>query len=285
MTRHSIFIFISLFIFSCSSQKRTNEKELESTLLVGDFLFVNNTDKDTIPEKKNIKKDESGFNQKIDKDSLFQVVIKNAHPTKVKELTKAYKESNPQEKDFLLMMLSMPKSSKEKQIDNLKVHENAIKTLIKEYSDVIPDSLIVFIEFNPRDVFLNKDENIDLRIRSNRRNKNDGIDLNFQGWYLPYNSPILLEQIKILGWDENTLITIKNLLDIANCNSIENGDIATVGFARSGMGKYSYKFFKSDLNKEEQAKYDDGCSYIYYERNIVLEYGGGAIGQQCFEKE
>ena len=47
------------------------------------------------------------FNQKIDKDSLFQVVIKNAHSSKVEELTKVFNEGNNQEKEFLLMILSM----------------------------------------------------------------------------------------------------------------------------------------------------------------------------------
>lgn len=290
MPKLIIYIFISLLIFSCSSlkqkQRKTySEKEIESTLLVGDFLFVSNTDNDSIPKKKNIKKDEPKFNQNIDKDSLFQVVIKKVHPSKVNEITKAYKEGNDATKEFLLMMFSMSESSKEEQINNLKVNENNIKTLIKEYSELIPDSLVVFIEFNPRDIILSTDKSIDLRIHSNRKNKNGGINLNFQEWNLPYNSEVLLEQIKTLGWNEKTLIDIKKLLDDGKCSSIENGEISTVGFARSGMGKYSYKFFKKDLSKEEQTEYNDGCYYIYYERNIVLEFGGGAVGQQCFEKQ
>ena len=101
---------------------------------------------------------------------------------------------------------------------------------------------------------------------------------------MPYDSDILMNKIKFLGWNLSTLMEIKNLLDKANCISIENGEISTVGFARSGMGKYSYKFFKNELTKKEQSKFNDGCLYIYYERNIVLEFGGGAVGQQCFEK-
>ncbi len=225
------------------------------------------------------------FNPNIDKDSLFQVVIQKVHPSKVKELTEAYKEGNAQTKEFLLMILSMNKSSKAEQIENLKKNENNIKTLIREYSKLVPDSVSVFIEFNPRDNILNMDKNIDLRIHSNRKNKNGGIELNFQDWNLAYDSEILLSKIKSLGWSEQTLIEIKNLLDSANCNSIENGKISTVGFKRSGMGKYSYKFFENDLNEKERAEYNDDCYYIYYERNIVLEFGGGAVGQQCFESE
>lgn len=291
MTKHIFYIFISFLILGCSAQKNTkritdSEKELEKSIIVGDLLFGETEENlDSIPKKKKIKKSEPKFNQNIDKDSLFKVVIKKVHPTKVQELTKVFNEGNNKEKEFLLMILSMNKSSKIEQITNLKTNENNIKTLIKEYSELVPDSLIVYIEFNPKDVVLSTDKSIDIRIYSNRKNNNGGIDQKFRESNLPYNSEVLLEQIKFLGWNTNTLMEIKNLLDKANCISIENGEISTVGFARSGMGKYSYKFFKNNLNKEEQSEYNDGCLYIYHERNIVLEFGGGAVGQQCFEKE
>ncbi len=291
MTKRILYIFISFLILGCSAQKNTkrktdSDKELEKSILVGDFLFGETGENlDSIPKKKKIKKNEPEFNQSIDKDSLFKVVIKKVHPAKVEELTKVFNEGNNPEKEFLLMILSMNKSSKIEQISNLKTNENNIKTLIKEYSELVPDSLIVYIEFNPKDIVLSTEKSIDLRIYSNRKNKNGGIDQKFRESNLPYNSEVLLEQIKNLGWNTNTLTQIKNLLDKAKCSSIENGEISTVGFARSGMGKYSYKFFQKNLKKEEQTKYNDGCSYIYYERNIVLEFGGGAVGQQCFEKE
>ena len=291
MTKRIFYLFISFLILGCSAQKNTkrktdSEKELEKSILVGDFLFGETGENlDSIPKKKKIKKSEPKFNQNINKDSLFKVVIKKVHPTKVQELTKVFNDGNNQEKEFLLMILSMNKSSKIEQITNLKTNENNIKTLIKEYSELVPDSLIVYIEFNPKDVVLSTDKSIDLQIYSNRKNNNGGIDQKFRESNLPYNSEVLLEQIKFLGWNTNTLMEIKNLLDKANCISIENGEISTVGFARSGMGKYSYKLFKNNLNKEEQSEYNDGCLYIYHERNIVLEFGGGAVGQQCFEKE
>jgi hypothetical protein len=51
------------------------------------------------------------------------------------------------------------------------------------------------------------------------------------------------------------------------------------------MRTYSYQFFKNDLNKEQLAQYvdnsvDSGCN-----RNSVLEYGSGLLGQECFEKQ
>lgn len=48
------------------------------------------------------------------------------------------------------------------------------------------------------------------------------------------------------------------------------------------MGKYSYLIFDRPLSEAEKKDYDDKCEYIFYKENIVLEYGGGAIGTQCF---
>ena len=71
-------------------------------------------------------------------------------------------------------------------------------------------------------------------------------------------------------------------LDKANCISVYNKDAIEIGYARSGMGKYSYLIFDKSLTEEEKDKYNNGCEYIFYKDNIVLEYGGGAIGSQCF---
>lgn len=225
------------------------------------------------------------FNPNISKDSLFKAVMKTFDPSKVKDLTKMYKEGDDATKEFLLMMVYMPQSSKIESIENLKKNEENIKSLMREYSELVPNGIYVSIEFNPKDIVLSMDESIDLRIHSNEKSNNDGIQIDFQEWNLPFDSKILEEQIEKIGWDNNTILKIKKLLDKANCISISNGEISTIGYARSGMGKYSYKFFKNDLDKNEQKKYNDGCTYIFYERNIVLEYGGGAIGSQCFEKE
>ena len=49
------------------------------------------------------------------------------------------------------------------------------------------------------------------------------------------------------------------------------------------MGVYMYKVFDEPLDDKLTEKYNDGCTYIFHEENIVLEYGGGAVGPQCFE--
>ena len=216
------------------------------------------------------------FNKNIDKDSLLQIIVKELPTEKKDEFLKIYEEGNDESKEFLLFMYSMPRSSKRELIDNFEKNKDSIFKLHTEYSKLVPDSLTVFIEFNPRNIIVNTKESIDLKIYGKSRT---------QEWNLGYDSDVLSEMIESLGWNSDTLLKIKTLLDNANCISIENGDKATIGFARSGVGKYSYKIFETDLNEEQKSKYNDSCMYIFYKDNIVLEYGGGAIGPQCFPDE
>jgi len=104
-----------------------------------------------------------------------------------------------------------------------------------------------------------------------------------RNWHLEISSTKTDSLLTTLGWTNETLRILKQKLEKANCISVENGNPATIGFQRSGMGKYSYKVFKKPLTDSLKNKYDDGCTYIFYKNNIVLEYGGGAIGSQCFE--
>lgn len=216
------------------------------------------------------------FNKNIDKDSLLQIIVKELPAEKKDEFLKIYKEGSEEIKEFLLFMYSMPRSSKRELIENFEKNKDLIFKLQTEYSKLVPDSLTVFIEFNPRDIIASTKESIDLKIYGKSIN---------QEWNLEYDSDVLKGMIKSLGWNSDTLLKIKTLLDNANCISIENGDKTTIGFARSGMGKYSYKIFETDLNEEQKSKYNDSCMYIFYKDNIVLEYGGGAIGPQCFPDE
>ena len=89
---------------------------------------------------------------------------------------------------------------------------------------------------------------------------------------------------KKLNWQEAKIKGIKSKLDEANCISVsKSGKVYTIGFQRSGMGKYHYKIFENWSIDEIKKKFNDGCLYKYYKENVVLEYGGGAIGMQCFE--
>lgn len=48
------------------------------------------------------------------------------------------------------------------------------------------------------------------------------------------------------------------------------------------MGIFSYVIFDQNLSENKIEDYNDGCTYIFYKDNVVLEYSGGAIGMQCF---
>lgn len=223
------------------------------------------------------------FNKSIDKDSLFTEILKDIPAEKRNEFKKTYEEGNEQSKEFLLFMFSMPRSSKNELVENYENNSKEINNLKMEYSKLVPDSLIVSIEFNPVNKIVSTPESIDLKIY--RKNPNGRSTVVNQEWNLDKESDKLAEMLLIIGWNQNTLNEIKDLLDSANCVSIENGKLTTIGFARSGMGKYSYKVFDKNLTENEIEKFNDGCTYIYYIDNIVLEYGGGAVGPQCFPDE
>ena len=87
-----------------------------------------------------------------------------------------------------------------------------------------------------------------------------------------------------LNWQDAELKGIKEHLDKANCISIsKRSNTYIIGFKRSGLGKYYYKIFENYSEEYLKQEFNDGCTHKYYQENIVLSYGGGAIGSQCFE--
>lgn len=242
----------------------------------------------------NLKAQDYTFRKNIDKDSLFDASVRKLPQNMREEYIKEYKNGNAQSKEFLLFMISMPVSSKEELIENFENKKNEIQTLKNEYFKLIPQNYIVEIEFEPESKILNVTEQFTIKIfkRSTPENSNDDnsaqindkFELVSQNWNLKPSSKELNEILKTLNWTNNTLTEIKKLLKGANCISIKNGKVTTIGFARSGMGLYSYKLFEKELTPKQKTKYNNGCEYLYYKDNIVLEYGGGAVGPQCFEK-
>nr|WP_319401735.1 hypothetical protein [uncultured Carboxylicivirga sp.] len=235
------------------------------------------------------------FRDNIDKDSLFNVSIERLPKEMQKEFKKMYKKGKEQEKEFLLFMISMPESSKKELIENFEKYKAEILIVKSEYSKLVPENYFVYIEFEPESKILTTPEQITIKIYKTKGDtvsadnnvvqRNDKLEVVSQNWNLKPDSQELEEIITSIGWTKKTLTQIKELLDRANCISIENGEITTIGFARSGMGKYSYKIFDNQLTENQKQRYDNGCEYIFYKENIVLEYGGGAIGPQCFEED
>ena len=218
------------------------------------------------------------FNKTINKDSLLQTIIKDLPEFEKNEVLKEYNNSDTRHKEAILVLFNLPRSSKKEMIADIDSNLNNIYILKREYLKLIPKNYVVSIEFNPADNITMTKENIDLKIEDTA-NKQWNLR---QDWNLEYNSKKLAAMLKRIGWTTTTLEKIKKLLADAKCVSIENGDITTIGFARSGLGKYSFKVFNNNLTDEQVKKYNDGCTCVYYKKNIVLEYGGGAVGPQCF---
>jgi len=214
----------------------------------------------------------------INKDSLFNASIKDL-PQDVRDtLTKNYTSAPDNLKEFWLFTVTMPRSSKKLMIKNVDSNYANIANLKSEFLKLTSKNCKIRIEFEPANPNFGINESIDLTIEK----KNNGESKTFQDWQLQYNSEKLNQMLKIAHWNYTTLKKIKLLLDKANCISIENFSVTQVGFARSGLGVYSYLLCDHNLSKEEAKHYNDGCGQIFYKKNIILEYEGGAAGPQCF---
>jgi len=194
---------------------------------------------------------------------------------------------------FIFFFMLMNSSSKDELVENYHLNKTAIIDLKKTYNKIVPEGFKIYIEFKNKN-------HIDLWVYE----KIDSIDKKFiclfQQWdinpydykmepptkyssleYAPKTKNLDFVKTK-LQWTDSTFIEIKKYLDKANCISIKNGNPTEIGFARSGMGKYLYYLFNNPISEKEIKKWNDNCSYIYYEPKIVLGYAGGAAGSQCF---
>jgi len=154
-------------------------------------------------------------------------------------------------------------------IDNYKKHTKEIIELRDYFNRIVPKNSCVDIEF--------KDDNTLSIFHVSLNGIRD------DNWNKKINSLKTDTLLQRLSWSREIIATLKTKIDNAHCISIKNGEPCTIGFQRSGMGKYYYKIFNKVLNDSLINLYNDGCQYIYFKNNVVLEYGGGAIGSQCFE--
>jgi len=148
---------------------------------------------------------------------------------------------------------------------------------VKSYfNHIVPKYKVVAIEFT------NDDEIGRLDIVPKDTGRGSDVTVQFEDWNLKIKSHKVDSLLKVLGWTNNTLSVLKKKLDNANCISIDNGEPAKIGFKRSGMGMYFFNVFDKPMPDGLKARYNDSCMYIYVNSKLVLEYGGGAIGNQCF---
>ena len=152
-------------------------------------------------------------------------------------------------------------------IANYEQKEKSIIKLKNYVESITPPDVFVHIEFDDDELSI-------FHVKAN-----NNYESNWRSTLSPDKIDSLLIQI---GWTKDELNTIKTSLEKANCISVANRDPFTIGWQRSGMGKYSYKIFEENLTDSLIKEYNDGCFYSFYKKNIVLEYGGGAIGPQCF---
>jgi len=160
--------------------------------------------------------------------------------------------------------------SKQDLIENYNENEAKITELKSYINQIVPENCSVEIEFG-------KADNIAIFHVSVG-------EKNYQNWDLSASSNRMDTLLVMLGWTHETLSTLEDKLDEADCISVSSGDPCNIGFQRSGMGKYSYLIFTKPLADSLRNGYNDSCTYILYKNHVVLEYGGGAIGPQCFEE-
>jgi hypothetical protein len=161
--------------------------------------------------------------------------------------------------------------------ENFEENKAAIYDLKKYFNEIVPRNRFVEIEF--------ADNNTLNRFGIKALDKAAGGGPNeamFLEWDLKINTERMDSIIRYLGWTRQTLKTLKEKLDVANCIEIESGEPARIGFQRSGMGMYFFNVFEQPIPDSLRAQYNDSCTYILANDKLVLEYGGGAIGSQCF---
>lgn len=151
--------------------------------------------------------------------------------------------------------------------------EKEISELINYYNHIKPKGYWIDIEF--------KDDNTLERLQITSKDSMSNVV--YQEWNV--SSEILRKDSlrDLLKWSEDDVAELKMKLDKANCISVEDGEPIKIGFKRSGLGMYSFNIFQ-DI-QTDRSEYNGKCEYVLVDRKLMLEYGGGAIGPQCFPKE
>jgi len=184
---------------------------------------------------------------------------------------------------LVIMFNSMGFSGKNYTPDDLVANFNTKRSEIYDlktyFNKIMPKYKIVEIEFK------NDDEISRLVITPVDAGKGSDLTVQFQEWNLPVRSKKIDSVLTVLGWTNSTLAILKQKLDNANCISIDNGEPVRIGFKRSGLGMYFFDVFDKSIPPNLKTRYNDSCTYIYANEKLVLEYGGGAVGSQCFFKK
>ncbi len=163
-------------------------------------------------------------------------------------------------------------------IENFNKKSTEISDLRSYFKHIVPANKNIEIEFD-------NDEISRLVIAPNDIGKNANTAVEFEDWNIDVNSKKMDSLLVVLNWSKDGLNTLKQKLEYANCISIASGEPTVIGFKRSGLGMYFFDVFDKPISDDKIERYNDSCTYILVNRKLVLEYGGGAIGPQCFSKD
>jgi hypothetical protein len=178
---------------------------------------------------------------------------------------------------FLALVGAFDKDYRPKElVDNFNKREKDIYIVKHYFGSIVPKDKIVEIEFEGKHKISRLGiASSDSVSRSARREQ-------FMEWDIEMNTPHMDSILGTLGWNRETLKILKEKLDRANCIGIASGEPAEIAFKRSGMGMYSFLVFDNPMPDTVKAHYNNSCNYIFANDKLVLVYGGGAIGPQCF---
>jgi len=160
-------------------------------------------------------------------------------------------------------------------IENFDKKQAEIYSLKNYYNSIVPQNKFVEIEFeNNRELSRFGIATLD--------KTNENFERTFLEWNLQINTLRMDSILSTIGWNRTTLKNLKEKLDNANCIQIQSGEPTQIGFKRSGMGMYSFIVFEKPMTDSLKIIYQDTCSYIIANDRLILEYGGGVLGPQCF---
>ncbi len=152
---------------------------------------------------------------------------------------------------------------------NYELNHKKIHTLKNYVNSIVPPNNSIHIEFE-NDHTLSIFHVLDDKIYDDN-------------WNIDIQSEKTDSLLQKLGWNKTTLKTLKTHLDQAHCVSVSSGKPFNIGFQRRGMGMFFYNLFdKPIIDEQLKRRYNDSCQYILYNDHVVLEWGGGVLGTQCF---
>ncbi|MEN9919868.1 MAG: hypothetical protein RL662_2304 [Bacteroidota bacterium] len=214
-------------------------------------------------------------------DSVFNKIESKFSALEFEKIKREYNEADESKKHLMFNILSMPMSSKKELMDNYDQKHKDINELIALYKKMVPKDFSVCIELKSKNLVPGMVEAIDFLVY--QKDETGELELIDGDWDMTYGSEELDQLLSIVGWDRVQLLMVKNLLQTANCISIQNNtDHYEISFARSGLGKYSYIIYPKKPNKKQLGAYTNECEFRKYKNNVILKYLGGMAGPQCF---